>query len=169
MFGGMRLATLNESFNWNSQGTDPTTTFGQYNVRTHNALCGFQLGAAMNYQQSDWRAGVTVRGGPYINFADQFTSVSGIGPSSTGTGSSTISRLESNQKTSLSFLGEVNFNAAYYLRPNIAVRSSLEILYLTDLALADKEITFTQLNPVKMSTAHETQIVGFTLGFEWNW
>jgi hypothetical protein len=169
MFGGMRLLTLNESFNWNSQGTDPATTFGQYNVRTHNALTGFQFGAAMNYQQSDWRAGVTVRGGPYVNFSDQFTTVSAIGPAASGTGSSTTDRVESNQKTSLSFVGEVNLNGAYYLRPNMAVRSSLEIMYLTDMALADKEITFVQLNPVKMSTAHETQIVGFTLGFEWNW
>jgi hypothetical protein len=169
MFGGMRLITLNQSFDWNSQGTDPTTTNGQYNVRTHNALCGFQFGAAMNYQQSDWRAGVTVRGGPYVNFADQFTSVSGIGPAASGTGSSTISRLENNQKTALSFAGDVNLNAAYYLRPNVAVRTSLEILYITDLALADKEITFVQLSPAKMSTAHETQIVGFTLGFECNW
>ena len=168
MFGGMRLLTLNESFNWNSQGTDPTTTFGQYNVRTHNALTGFQFGAAMNYQQSDWRAGVTVRGGPCVNFADQFTTVNAIGPNQAG-GSSTINRNESATNTGLAFIGEVNLNAAYYFKPNIAVRTSLEIMYLTDLALADKEITFVQLNPVKMSASHEAQFVGFTLGFEWNW
>ncbi len=169
MFGGLRLATLNESFNWNSQGTDPTTTFGQYNVRTHNALTGFQFGAGMDYQQSGWRCGMTIRGGPYVNFADQFTTVNSIGPASSGTGSSTINRNLSNQKTGLAFIGELNFNASYYFTPNIAFRSSFELLYLTDLALADKQLTFVQLDPIKMSTSHESQIVGFTLGFDCNW
>ncbi len=169
MFGGLRMITLNENFNWNSQGTDPATTFGQYNVRTHNALCGLQIGGAMDYQQSGWRGGVSVRGGPFVNFADQFTTVNAIGPAASGTGSSTTNRNESNQVTGMSFAGEVNFNGAYYIRPNIAFRTSLELMYITDLALADKEITFVQLNPVKMSASHETQIVGFTLGFECNW
>ena len=169
IFGGMRLITLNEAFAWNSQGTDPATTFGQYNVRTHNALTGFQLGAAMDYQQAGWKAGVTVRAGPYVNFADQFTTVNGIGPSSTGTGSSTISRDVSNQKTGLAFAGEINLSCAYYFKPNMALRSSIEVMYLTDMALADKQLTFVQLDPVKISASHETQLVGFTLGFECNW
>ncbi len=168
VFGGLRLATLNESFNWLSEGTNPATTFGQYNIRTHNTLCGVQFGSAMNYQQAGWRAGIIIRGGPYLNFADQFTVVEGIGPTPTG-GSATINRNESNQSTALAFLGEINMNVAYYFRPNIAVRTGLEVMYLTDLALADKEITFVQLNPAKMSASHEVQIIGFTLGFEWNW
>ena len=111
VFGGLRLITLNESFNWLSEGTDPATTFGTYNVRTHNALCGFQFGSDAVYQQSNWQGMCRIKGGPFINFCDEFSVINAFGPLGS-TGQGTLNRNLSNQITGLSFVGEITLSGA---------------------------------------------------------
>ena len=167
VFGGLRLTTINESFNWLSQGTNPATTFGQYNVRTHNTLFGLQGGVDFQYQQAEWRLGTRIKAGPCLNFADQFTTVTIV---DTTTPNPQGNRNVSNQTTPVALVSEVNVNAAYFFRPNMAFRTSYNILFVTDVALADKQITFTQISPAGyISTAHGLMYQGVTAGFEFYW
>jgi hypothetical protein len=115
--------------------------------------------------------GVTAKGGPFINFADQFTNVNAIGTNTTGPVPvvTTLNRNVSNQATPLAFLGEFNVNSAYFFRPNIALRAGYTFVLISNLALADKQITFTQIAPAKISTAIGTSIQGANVGFEFYW
>jgi hypothetical protein len=164
LFGGLRLATINESFNWLSAATDPTMTSGQYNVRTHNTLFGLQGGADYQYRQAEWQVGFRIKGGPFLNFADQFTTVNIV---DTTFGNSI--RNNSANATPLALMAEINLNAAYFFRPNMAFRFSYDMLFVTDLAVADKQITFTQITPAYLSTTHGLMYQGAGVGFEFLW
>jgi hypothetical protein len=47
-----------------------------------------------------------------------------------------------NRETAISFIGEVQLIARYHLRPNLSLRAGWEMMYLTNLALAPDQLTF---------------------------
>jgi hypothetical protein len=154
---------LNEEFNWLATNTNPDTQSGQYNIQTHNALFGPQFGTDITYQQANWRVVTRLKGGPMINWADQITNVQTV---SFG---DFAERNASARTSTLAFAGELNVIGVYLFRPNMGLRASYDFIGISNLALADKQITFNQLNPPFFTTSRGVFITGVSFGFECCW
>ena len=81
---GLRFMEIDETFTFHSRsqgqfGNDSTlhrqNAAGDYDVVTHNSLLGLQIGADMTFRQCRWTWGVESKVGPYINFANQVSTI----------------------------------------------------------------------------------------------
>ena len=61
----------------------------------------------------------------------------------------------------LAFVGELNFIGAYQFNPNFAFRTGYDLMWVTNLALAQNQITFSPSTPPMISSLHSLFFRGF--------
>ncbi len=160
IFAGIRVVTINERLNYISSANIGN---GTYNVFTHNTLVGPQAGFDWYFDHNNWRLGTRLKGGALVNFADQATSVQILGLNGAPL---VANRDQKASDSALAFVGEVNFVAAYRLRPNFSIRASYDLLWATSLALAQNQVTFTPSPIATIADHHSLFYQGGSIGFE---
>lgn len=163
---GVRFFDLTENLGWNASGIpdangDNQTETGNYRVHTDNDLIGTQLGFSWNYETSRWSLGASAKGGAFLNrvsLASDFLVTGGVT-------SGSIRDHEDN----LSFLSEASLHGKWHLRPNLSLRAGLEMLYLTQTALAPNQLNFIPSGTSKVASASGSIYLGVSIGFEGYW
>lgn len=164
LFAGIRYVSVDEEFNWfaNASSFVPAST-GSYHVNTHNNLVGAQIGSDWFYEAGEWRLGMRGKSGAFVNFADQTSTVRILDSNGTPL---EPNRNEHAEQDILNFVGELNFIGNYQFRPNCGLRFSYDLMFVTNLALAQNQLTFTVSDPPQISVGHSLFFQGVSLGFE---
>ncbi|MEX0675423.1 MAG: hypothetical protein WD063_00010 [Pirellulales bacterium] len=160
-FAGVRVAIINESIDWTARNVLGT---GRYFVVTHNNMVGPQVGAELFYERAYWRAGARVKTGALVNWASQSTTVRILDNAGAPL---SPNRDELVKDHTLAFVGGIGFIGEYRFRPSFGLRVSYDLLWATDLALAQNQITFFPSTPPEISGSHSLFFQGVSLGFEW--
>jgi hypothetical protein len=191
---GPRLIAANETLTWvgtrspvttttgyNAPATPITQSFGAangfYGVDTHNLLLGWQMGTEIVYQQPEWKLGVRLRGGPYVNFGDQSQRYNGSDTSALASNNitgplvtTTINHpLEKRTRDFASFVGDIGLFGAWQLRPNFALKAQYDLLWVSNVAAAPTQIHFDMGNTPRLATGTGLFLQGLGTGFEWTW
>ncbi len=160
LLAGVRTVIVNERLEWfaeNSLGT------GSYLIDAHNNLVGPQIGAELFYDRAYWRLGVKTKAGGLVNWASQSSTVRIVDENG---GPLVPNRDESAKTNTMSFVGGVGLLGEYRFKPNFGLRATYDILFVTDLALAQNQITFFSM-PDGISDSHALFYQGFTFGLTW--
>jgi hypothetical protein len=159
---GIRYMQLHEVFRFHGQ--DALNNVGDYDIWTHNNMLGLQIGIDLTFRQCRWAWGVRAKAGPYVNFADQQSSIV-AGPF----GAPTYNVHLSDSKHEASLIGETGFFATFKFRPNLMGRASYDFMWATGVALAPEQLQFIS-NPINYVNADGVLFChGMTLGLEWQW
>ena len=160
LFGGLRVVTINERLNYTATSAEGN---GLYNVFTHNNLVGPQGGFDWFYDHNDWRAGVRAKGAAMVNWNNQTTSVH----IDDFNGAPLVPHRDQHASQNIfAFVGELNFIGSYRIRPNFSIRASYDLMWVTNLALAQNQVTFTPSSVPTISDGHALFYQGALLGFE---
>jgi hypothetical protein len=176
---GIRFMQLNDTFRFHGQGNyDFAQGFytGDYDAVAHNNLLGLQFGADMTFRQCRWDWGIKAKVGPYVNFADQ-TSTIITGPVFVTGAVGTVGDLISNglnwrlasSKHVASLIGELGFATSYKFRPNLVGHASYDFMWMTGLASAPEQLQFTIYPVNRVNTNGTIFYHGPSLGLEWLW
>ena len=166
--------SVDETFDWLSRGSFEVNgapfsdVSAQYFVRTRNDLVGLQFGADMIYRRCKWSAGFRGKVSPCINFA----SMSSRGVTNTAGDPYAAVSLDfgtSARKDDVAFIGEFGVVGSYSVCPNLTLRASYDLMWVTGLALASEQITFQTDPPDAIDTFGVNFSQGLSLGFEWIW
>ncbi len=159
---GIRTVIVNDRLYWFAQNSLGT---GNYTVMAHNNLVGPQVGGEFFYDRAYWRLGIRGKAGALVNFASQSSTVQILD----GNGDPlSPNRNEYAKDHSMSFVGGVTFLGEYRFRPNLGLKASFDMLWVTDLALAQNQLTFFPSTPTQISASHQLFFNGFSLGLEWS-
>ena len=164
VFAGLRVLTINEKLAYLSSATASLIANGTYDVKTTNNLIGPQVGMDWFYEHTDWRAGIRLKSGALVNWASQTSQVFILDAN----GNPLVpNRNEHASSSVLGFVGEFSVITAYRFTPNFSLRASYDMIWVTDLALAQNQLTFRPSNPPALSDHHMLLYQGVSLGFEW--
>ena len=75
----------------------------------------------------------------------------------------------SNSAANISLMVDFGLSITYLVRPNMGLRFGYQIMALTNLALAERQITFLNLNPATMNQDHGLYFDGVSGGLEFAW
>jgi len=75
-------------------------------------------------------------------------------------------RNENAQDHTLAFVGELGFLLGYQFRPNFGLRVSYDLMWVTNLALAQNQLTFHPTTPTQIADQHSLFYQGVGVGFE---
>jgi hypothetical protein len=190
---GLRLMTVDEGFVWHSRGSigiwnDTEEKFfyspvsGDYLISTHNNLLGLQFGGEYTVRRCKWTWGMRIKGGPFINFSDQASTVTTDAAGDindprdpyvtfplegVALGDLNIRRAANNAGASL--LGELGFVGSYKVNPHLALRAAYDFMWVTGLAFAPEQITFDVNPPNKVNDNGHAYYHGLSLGGEFVW
>ncbi len=168
LFAGVRVIEIGEGFLWTSEAAVPATNNGRYEVTTQNQMLGLQFGHELVVQRSKFRVGVRNQVAGLINYADQKSFVH-IVDTRPEVPVDDI-RVQSGSSHDMSFLYGMSIMAACHLRPNLAIRTGYEFMYLNQLALAPEQLTFAP-PPTRSQIVNGGALIfnGFSLGLEMVW
>ncbi len=158
---GIRTVIVKERLSWFAESALGT---GQYTVATRNNLVGPQLTGELFYDDAYWRLGVRGKAGGLVNFAAQSSVVRILDDEGDPL---EPNRDEFAKNHSMSFVGGISFLGEYRFRPNFGIKASFDLMWVTDLALAQNQLTFFPSSPAEISDSHQLFFNGFTLGLEW--
>ena len=166
---GLRTILMNESFRYTGVGAfnsdgDPVAHSGDYTVRTHNGLFGLQGGATYDFQHENWEWGIRIKGGLFANFADRQSRVI-----TNSQGVQTGGQAQDIDDETLTALLEGSMFVRYYLRPNLIVRASYDVLYLQGMALAPEQLGLGNQAFPPFNMGGDALLQGGFFGFESVW
>jgi hypothetical protein len=161
---GVRLITIGEGFNLASQGIDPTTENGLYEVATQNDLLGVHFGYEFTYQRPKLRVGLKSRVGAFINYAEQQSYVRIVAPQN-----APPDRIEHATAHDVALVLDLSLMAAYHIRPNISLRAGYDFMFINQLALAPEQLTFNPGPVPSIVNGGALTLNAFTLGVELVW
>ena len=69
----------------------------------------------------------------------------------------------------LSFVGETAGIAKWHLRPNLSLRASIEMLFISAVAMAGDQIDFIPSGTAAISQGGDSLYLGGSMGFESYW
>ncbi|MEX2114383.1 MAG: hypothetical protein WD845_14410 [Pirellulales bacterium] len=162
VYAGVRGVGINEQLRWLAESDVPVST-GSYFVVTHNTMVGPQAGLDAFYERADWRVGIRTKGAAMVNWASQSSTVRILNADG--------DPLEPNRDEyakvhEASFVGELGFVGEYHLRPYFALRCSYDLMWATNLALAQNQLTFNPGLPAEIANSNSLFFQGLSLGFE---
>ncbi len=167
---GFRVLTVNERSLFQARGqiTDGVDTFnnyGDYLVRTGNAMVGLQIGGDMIYRYNKWSWGFRGKAGALVNSAHHASTISsaGVDPFAVEFPNHHLAASRS------SLAGVIEFGATgrYMITPHFWLTGSYDLMWLTGLALAPEQMKF-EPNPSRQLNSGGTLFYhGLTAGFEW--
>ena len=158
---GVRVISTEESFLYMSQGTVPVANQGEYHVVTHNDMVGIHFGAELIEKHTDWTWGLRGNIGGLVNFADRHSRIETVGGIAADT--------EDIENENMVFLASGSLFGAYYLRPNLALTVSYEMMYLQGLALAPENLGYDGANFAPFNIGGDALLHGMFLGVECGW
>jgi len=166
MLAGIRYFGLHEGLDWDAFGIDDADgdtldETGNYRTRIRNDMIGTQLGISSTYETARWSLGVTSKGGMYANFAEVQTDFEVTGGVTSGS-----SELDT---TNLSFIGETAFIGKWHLRPNVSIRTGLEVLWVASVADATRQVDFLPGGSNRIHIGGESVFMGGSIGIEGYW
>lgn len=161
IFGGIRVVSVPETLQY--LGTSSVGT-ASYDIATHNNMVGLQGGAEFMFEQYEWQFGLRMKGGGLVNWANQSSRVRIL----SNAGAPLVpNRDEFAEAHELSFVGGMTFLGGYAFTPNFAFRTSYDLMWITNLALAQNQITFSPSTPPQVSNHHSLFYQGASIGLEW--
>jgi hypothetical protein len=127
-------------------------------------MVGPQVGMDWFFERADWRIGMRGKIAGLVNWLNESDAVQILDNS----GNQLVpNRNDQRSVHNMAFLGEANFIAEYHLRPNFALRGSVDLLWVTNQALAQNQVTFIPSNPFVVATSHSLFFQGLSFGFEY--
>jgi hypothetical protein len=160
---GVRVLSLTEDLTWNSfsDATD-TNPRGLYQVNTSNTLVGTQIGGSLGHETARWSVTGSTKAGAYLNslgLSSAFFLSLPNGPA----GGAVEGEYD------MSFVGEASLTAKWHLRPNVSLRSGLEVLFVDGIALAPHQINFVPGTYRSIAHNGDSVFLGASLGLESYW
>ena len=162
---GFRWLEMTDQYS--ASGVSTTGYAVSETILTHNHLYGFQIGAdGTLYQEPDrWRITGFVKGGIFLNNAEQATSLSD--PDPRGPGSSAVN-------TSLdaaAFFGETGIVGYFQITKHLSVRSGYEVMFVNNVAQPVNQIPNTNLasRTATVDTSAGLFYQGASAGLEVTW
>jgi hypothetical protein len=159
---GLRFVSLDDEFQMASVGLEPETNRGNFSTTTDNDMFGLQLGVDFNERHPSWEWGGQARLGGLVNFAERQSHLAFVFEDDS------VSRFDDTDDETLTALIQTELNAAYYLRPDLALRLSYNVLYLSGIggALENSSLgpTFPQFTLTNSKLYH-----GLSTGLELRW
>jgi hypothetical protein len=142
---------------------------GDYLVRTSNDMFGVQLGGEIYEQMNEWQWGVRAKAGGIFNFAERRSTIDTLRAADNDGLDNDANRIaETRTEEHLAFITDASIFGVYNLRPNISLRVSYDVLFITGVALADENIGLGETFP-GMSTTGVALYHGASFGFETQW
>ncbi len=160
IFAGLRVVTVAEKLKYLAESS---TANGRYDIATHNNMVGLQAGADWFYEHYEWRLGGQIKAASLVNWSNQSSRVRILDDNGTPL---LPNRDEFAESRNLGFVGEISVIGAYQFNPNFAFRASYDMMWITALALAQNQITFSPSTPPQVSDAHSLFYQGFSIGLE---
>ena len=172
---GVRYFDLDEQAVFSARGQNNNTAannglrFFDYTTNTQNSLVGFQVGADLWYNFIPGvKVGVEGKTGAYNNRAHQITGI---------TANSIPSLAEEVLANRAAYLSQLSAQLVYRLNYSWAVRSSYQLIYVDNVALAANNFNATSPsvflpNSARTPTINNTTDIvlqGFTIGAEYMW
>ena len=154
------MVSIDETLDYRATATNAK---GDYHIQTHNNMVGLQIGSDWFYEHYEWRGGVRVKGGSLVNWANQSSQVAVLDDAGA------FLRPFRNEHASdhvLGFTGEVTFIGSYQITPHLAFRTSYDLMWVTNLALAQNQVTFFPSTPPDISVSHSLFFQGASIGLE---
>lgn len=163
---GVRYFSLDEDLDIMAFGIpdgnmDGNNETGEYNVQTGNRMIGTELGYSRSYETSRWSLTGRVKGGMFLNMVHLESNFNVTGNVTSGS-----TDLEGDN---LSFIGEAALIGKWHLRPNLSLRTSLEVLQVTGLALAPNQVDFVPSGSPFIGNGADVYYLGGAIGFESYW
>jgi len=163
---GIHDAEFDERFTYNvRRANTPTTTFGgDYTTRTTNNLLGLHFSSELDYKHDLWYLGV--RGGSTIcvNFAEVDADLDFNDPTF-GSGS----QRQNGFHTGPAAVSDFSMLAGWQIRPNMRMRFSYDLMWLTSVARAPDQVRLGSFQPNAINVASGQMFTGCSLGLEFNW
>ena len=104
-------------------------------------------------------------GGAMVNFANQRSNINGFDTYA----NASINRYDTMNNANVSMLIDFGINSTYYFRPNMGLRFGYQIMAVSNMALAERQITFLNLNPPIMNQDHGVYFEGVSTGLDFSW
>jgi len=159
---GLRYMDLEDILDWRATNI---ATFnnedGRYLLEANNDMFGLQLGYSLLFERDRWNVEFSGKGGPYINDVKANSRLA-------ITNDQDSSFSVSNRESTLSFIGEFQVIGRYHLRPNLSLRAGLQMMYITSVALAPDQLTFSP-DPGRFPYTGDPFYNGGIFGFEGYW
>jgi hypothetical protein len=163
LFAGIRAVSINERLAWFAQSGGLVPANGAYHVATHNDLVGVQAGMDWFYERSDWRVGIRTKGGSLVNWTTQSSQVQILDSNGTPL---QPNRDEHAREHIAAFVGELNFIGQYQIRPKFGLRFSYDLMWVTNLTLAQNQLTFNPNTTPEISASNSLFFQGLSVGCE---
>jgi hypothetical protein len=122
------------------EGTSATTGNGMSEtIRTHNHMYGFQVGAdgTLARESGRWRIGGFVKGGIFLNNADQATSLSDPG----GLGALAAN----NNQIGAAFFGEAGVVGSFQITKHLSASGGYQVMFVNNVAQPVNQLSDTNL------------------------
>ena len=163
---GFRWLEMTDSYS--AVGTNPTTmNMASGTILTHNHMYGFQVGAdGALFQQADrWRLNGFVKGGIFLNDADQATSFND--PNGLGYGAA------NNCHSGAAFFGEAGLTVYIQLSKHVSLSGGYEVMFVNNVAQPANQLGNTDFSVTPAVTTVDVNsgifYHGATVGLEVTW
>jgi len=191
---GLRGMSLDESYSLSGSGQiiveDPAlpvptvaATRGEYDIYTHNDMVGLQIGGDVVYRKGFAELGMRIKGGVFVNFADQYSTVLSTGGLDDPMGDpelydvngpyTDVNNQYSEERLARSRdvagVAEFGFTAAYQVRANMVVRAAYDLMWLSGVALAPEQVNGQIGVPGRINRNGLQFMQSLSLGVELDW
>jgi len=165
VLAGFRWLELNDRYL--AEGTSATAYAVSETIQTHNNLYGSQVGAdGTLFQQADrWRITGFVKGGVFLNSADQATSLSDADPA--GPGSHTVK----NSNNGTAFFGETGIVGYVQISKHLSASGGYQVMFVNGVAQPVNQLSDTNLakSTATVDVSSGLFYHGATAGLEVTW
>ena len=179
---GLRLFTLNEDFNFQSESNieyyhyldttpyDTNFATGSYVTKTSNGLLGLQFGPEWVLRQCRAEFSMGAKAAAYVNFAEQqsWINVTGAAGDEFSDGED-IDYYQALSRNNAATSIQLDFTASYKVRPNFILKASYELFYLAGLVLAPEQVDMSLDESITINNGGSLLFQSGTLGFEYLW
>ncbi len=162
-FLGIHDTELDEKFDFRIA---PRTGGGTltFHDKTTNNLLGLHVGSELDYKHDFWYVGVRGGGTPSVNFAEYTGDLLATDPTA-----GTITRHDDKVINTPGCVSSFGLLAGWQIRPNVRVRVSYDLEWLTTIALAPSQFRLGTLTPPGINVTNDLMLTDMSLGLEINW
>jgi hypothetical protein len=158
---GLRYMNLRDILDWRAEDIEELGDDGSYLIRADNDMFGFQMGAGFAYERARWSVGVQSKAGVFVNNASGRTALNFTADDL----DDADLRLQNDE---LSFVGEAKLIGRWHILPDLSLRASYEMMYISAVALAPNQATFiTDFS--YLNTSQDPFYHGASFGIEGFW
>lgn len=159
---GARYVGINDRMLYRAfEDLDRETLSGELDVDTSNQMFGLQIGGEIMENYANWSWGVRFKAAGLYNFANRDSRL-------TRTAEDLGTSTESLDRNNLAPLLDGGLVAVYQLRPNISLRTSYDLMYITGIANAMENARLGDTFP-KFEVTGDAFFHGLSVGIETMW